>query len=124
MRFLKKRNRVMTSHSFLDYARTYLNIGFSVIPIKKKSKIPSIEKWTPYQSSYPKETDLVQWFSYSNNGIAIITGEISAIFAIDIDGEQAAEYYNNKINSLEDQQLISANNTTMKIRTGSGNTNI
>ena len=114
----------MTSHNCLDYATTYSNIGFSVIPIKKKSKTPSIEKWTPYRCSYPKIKDLVEWFSDSNNGIAIITGEISAIFAIDIDGEQAAQYYNDKINSSGDQELISANNNTMKIKTGSGNINI
>ena len=107
----------------LDVAKTYLNKGFSIIPLKAKSKEPAI-KWTPYQSIYRESKDLVQWFSNSDINIGIVTGKISAIFAIDIDGEEAAEYYNDIINSCGDEQLISANNNTMKIKTGSGNINI
>ena len=117
-------NDNINSGHCIDVANIYLNKGFSFIPIKKKSKVPSLEQWTPYQSSYPERKDLVRWFSNSDSNIAIITGKISAIFVIDIDGEQAAEYYNNKLNSLGDEQLISANKNTMKIKTGSGNTNI
>src|SRR5215207_866418 len=113
----------INSRHCIDAAKTYLDKGFSIIPLKGKSKEPAI-KWTPYQSSYPKGTDLVQWFSNSDTNIAIVTGKISAIFAIDIDSEEAAEYYNNKINACGDEQLISANNNTMKIKTGLGNTNI
>ena len=123
MKSLRRKNQEMTSHSCLDFATTYLNLGFSLIPLKKKSKEPLIE-WTPYQSYFPERKDLVQWFSNSDNNIAIVTGKISAIFVIDIDGEQAAQFYNDKINSLGDQELISANNNTMKIKTGSDNINI
>ena len=113
----------INSRQCIDAAKTYLDKGFSIIPLQEKNKEPAI-KWTPYQSSYAKGTDLVQWFSNSDTNIAIVTGKISGIFAIDIDSEQATEYYNNKINSCRDEQLISANNNTMKIKTGSGNTNI
>jgi Bifunctional DNA primase/polymerase, N-terminal len=108
----------------MDAATTYLDNGFSIISLKEKSKEPKIGKWIPYQFSYPERKDLVSWFSNSYSNIAIVTGKISAIFAIDIDGIEAAEYYNNKVNSCGDEQLISANKNTMKIKTGSGNINI
>lgn len=43
----------------------------------------------------------MQWFTNSDTNIAIVTGKISAIFAIDIDSEEVAEYYNNKIMHVE-----------------------
>ena len=116
-------NDNINSTHCVDIANTYRDKGFSIIPLKKKSKVPKIE-WTLYQSSYPERKDLMSWFSNSDTNIAIVTGKISAIFAIDIDGEEAAEYYNTIINSCEDEQLISANKNTMKIKTGSGNINI
>jgi hypothetical protein len=96
----------------VDAATTYLDKGFSIIPLKGKSKEPKIGKWIPFQFSYLERKDLVTWFSNSDTNIAIVTGKISAIFAIDIDGKGAAEYYNNKVNSCEDEKLISANKNT------------
>jgi hypothetical protein len=110
--------------SILDYAHSYLDNGFSIIPLQKKSKKPSIDKWDPFQVSHPSKEQLEEWFSNVDNNIGIITGRISAIFVIDIDGKKAYEYYINKIQSQPDRQLITANENTMKIKTGSGNTNI
>ncbi|HSF51270.1 MAG TPA: bifunctional DNA primase/polymerase, partial [Nitrososphaeraceae archaeon] len=108
--------------STLDFATAYIKNGFSIIPLHKKSKKPSIDKWDPFKVSYPSKEQLEEWFSHNGNNIGLVTGRISAIFVIDVDGKKAYEYYINKIQS--DRQLISANEHTMKIKTGSGNINI
>jgi hypothetical protein len=101
-------------HSTLDYAIAYTKKGFSIIPLHKKSKRPSIYKWEPFRQAHASKEQLENWFSaeFADNNIGIITGKISSIFAIDIDGDNS------------DRQLIDANENTMKIITGSGNINI
>ncbi len=115
-------------HSTLDYAIAYKKKGFSIIPLYKNSKKPSLYEWDSFKKSYASNEQLENWFppqyTDTNNNIGIITGKISSIFAIDIDGNKAYEYYLSKIESLSDRQLIDANEKTMKIKTGSGNINI
>jgi hypothetical protein len=110
--------------SVLDYANAYIENGFSIIPLLKKSKKPAINTWEPFKISYPTKEQLQDWFGNTDNNIGLVTGRISSIFAIDIDGQKAYEYYIQKIYSLSDQQIIQSNQDTMKIRTGSGNINI
>ncbi len=106
-----------------DYACVYVDNGFSVIPLKAKDKKPSIGSWEPFKKSYPSKEELEEWFLDSDNNIGLVTGKISGIFAIDIDGQEAYEYYIQKIESLSDKQLVQSIKDTMKIKTGSGNTN-
>ena len=83
-----------------DYACVYVDNGFSVLPLKAKSKKPSIFSWEPFKESYPSKDELENWFVNTDNNIGLITGRISSIFAIDIDGQEAYEYYIQKIDSL------------------------
>ena len=110
--------------STFDYVIAYTSKGFSVISLKPKSKQPSIPSWKPFTVSHPSKEQLEDWFVNSDNNIGIITGRISSIFAIDIDGQEANEYFLQKIESLLDKQLIKSIKDTMKIKTGSGNTNL
>jgi hypothetical protein len=114
--------------STLEYAIAYKKNGFSVISLYKKSKRPSLYEWDSFKKSYASNEQLENWFPphyYTDiNNIGIITGKASSIFAIDIDGNKAYEYYLSKLESLSDRQLIDANEKTMKIKTGSGNINI
>ena len=109
-----------------DYALSYTANGFSVIPLKPKSKQPSIPSWKPFTMSKASDEQLEDWFVNTDNNIGIITGGISPVFAIDIDGQEADDYFINKIDSLssEDEQLVQSIKDTMKIKTGSGNTNL
>ncbi len=111
--------------STYDYALAYTAKGFSVISLKPKSKQPSIPSWKPFTVSHPSKEQLENWFVNSDNNIGIITGRISSIFAIDIDGQEAYDYFIQKIDSLSsvDKQLVQSIKDTMKIKTGSGNTN-
>ena len=74
--------------STYDYAIAYTAKGFSVISLKPKSKQPSIASWKPFTVSNPSKEQLESWFVNTDNNIAIITGRISSIFAIDIDGQE------------------------------------
>lgn len=106
----------------LEYRRRQL----SVIALATKSKKPRLLKWEEYKTVIPNEDLLRQWFEasrYDHNNIGIITGTISKIFAIDIDGEEAKQYFQTGV-EIQDEGIRSAINNTMKIKTGSGNINI
>src|SRR5688572_29766699 len=73
--------------SFLQSAAiSYVNAGFSIIPINK-NKQPMISTWAQYQRSRPATRDVVHWFNSSiPHGIAIIAGRISEnLEVLDID---------------------------------------
>ena len=108
-----------------DYGCVYVAKEFSVIPLRRKSKEPSIPTWKPFTVSHPSKEQLESWFVYSYNNIGLITGKISSIFAIDIHGQEAYDYFIQKIDLLSsvDEQLVQSIKDTMKIKTGSGNTN-
>ena len=111
--------------STYDYALAYSANGFSVIPLKPKSKQPAILSWKPNTISKASKEQLEIWFVNTDNNIGIITGRISSIFAIDIDGQDTYNLFIQKIDSLSsiDKQLVQSVKGTMKIKTGSGNTN-
>ena len=44
--------------STLEFAAAYLDNRFSIIPLQKKSKKPSIDKWDPFKVSYPSKEQL------------------------------------------------------------------
>lgn len=91
-----------------DYACVYVANEFSVIPLRRKSKEPSISTWKPFTVSHPSKEQLESWFVNSDNNIGIITGRISSIFAIDIDGLDTYNFFIKKIDSLSsvDEQLV------------------
>jgi len=69
-----------------DKAIEYLNLGFSIIPIKE-DKSPALRSWKPYQQEKAKLTDVGIHFSSSNvHGLAIICGAVSGgLEVIDVD---------------------------------------
>lgn len=68
----------------LQWARAYLSLGWSVIPLRPGDKKPSI-KWEKYQTERPTDDDLVRWFGDGKKNIAIVTGTISKLAVVDID---------------------------------------
>ncbi|UMZ72554.1 phage/plasmid primase, P4 family [Natranaerofaba carboxydovora] len=70
------------------YVKDYLNSGYSIIPINPKSKTPIIE-WKEYQNKRPSEEELIKWWrKWPNANIGIVTGKISGIFVLDVDGKE------------------------------------
>jgi hypothetical protein len=61
----------------------YNDYGWNVIPIRKDTKTPATA-WTKYQSERQSVDFVKEWFSKDVN-VAIITGAISGLVAIDVD---------------------------------------
>ena len=97
--------------TILDAASAYLDMGFSVIPLRPQSKKPAI-KWKGYQSRLPTRDEIENWKQqFPNANIAIITGEISNLIVLDIDGQQGVDSV---------IRLGGIPNNTPIVRTGSG----
>lgn len=69
----------------LRAAKRYLSLGWSVIPLKPNSKEPLIP-WQEFQKRLPTEQELMKWFQEEKNNIGIVTGEISGLSVVDVDG--------------------------------------
>lgn len=91
-----------------DYAIYYTAKGFSVIPLKSESKQPAIPSWKPFTVLKASKEQVEDWFVNTDNNIGIITGRISSIFEIDIDGQGTYNIFIQKIDSMAsvDEQLV------------------
>lgn len=70
----------------LDHALKYLAQGFSIIPVKKGSKLPAVASWLEYQKRLPTEKEVTDWWTkWPEANIAIICGQVSGIIVVDID---------------------------------------
>ena len=68
-----------------DHIKEYYENGYSLIPLKKNSKIPCI-KWKKYQNKRVDFDDVSGWYmKFDNPNIGIITGGISNLTVIDVD---------------------------------------
>lgn len=83
--------------SLLQYAQKYRELGFSVVPCSpptkdeqgKDTKKPRIN-WAEYQEKQATESKINEWFKrWPDSRIGLVTGEISNLFVIDLDTEQA-----------------------------------
>jgi len=77
----------------IEYAKSYVKQGFSVIPLKPRDKRPAIESWKDYQTRKATEEELEQWFGNGSQvNIGIVTGKISGIAVVDLDSEEAIQF--------------------------------
>jgi putative DNA primase/helicase len=67
--------------------------GLSVIPLRPGSKEPAIA-WAAYQHRKPTREELLRWFDGTENNIGIVTGEISGLVVVDLDGDEGEKSYN------------------------------
>jgi hypothetical protein len=71
----------------LPQALDYLRMGYAVIPCGE-NKRPYIDSWKPYQTERPTETRIKEWWdTWPAANVAIITGEVSGLTVIDVDGD-------------------------------------
>jgi len=77
----------------LALAREYVARGFSVIPLRERDKRPALPAWKPFQTRYPTDAELVEWFGKNPKlNIGIVTGKISGVTVVDFDSDKAWEY--------------------------------
>lgn len=66
----------------------YFDLGFSVIPLR--GKMPLVE-WKKYQTTRATPEQIAQW-DKTNHNVGIITGHISGVFVVDVDGEYPKDW--------------------------------
>ncbi|MFC2076704.1 bifunctional DNA primase/polymerase, partial [candidate division KSB1 bacterium] len=70
----------------LDYAKR----GFSVIPVRRNKR--PIVKWERYQHERATPEQIYSWWkSHPKAGVGIVTGRISGLVVVDVDGEKGSE---------------------------------
>lgn len=72
----------------MQHALQYLRQGYSIIPLKPRSKEPLIP-WQEYQKRHATEAEVRGWFtSHPRANIGLVTGQISGIAVVDLDGPE------------------------------------
>lgn len=67
------------AETMLDHALVYHRRGWSVVPIRKGAKVPTI-RWQDYQDRQPSEAEIRTWFAHPTDhlgGMAVILGDVS-----------------------------------------------
>jgi len=68
------------------------SLGFSVIPLKPRSKIP-LEGWKEFQTRLASEAEIKEWFRKEPRAnIGLVTGQISGLVVLDLDGPDALTF--------------------------------
>jgi len=76
---------------FLQAVLVYEKRGWCVIPCKPGTKVPAVD-WKKYQENKSTKNQLENWWADNPDyNVAIVTGEISGITLIDIDGSKGIE---------------------------------
>lgn len=77
----------MTDSPLLAAALAYARLGYSVMPLRPGDKRPLMHEWKPLQKKPLSEADILGfWQEVPNANVGILTGQISNISVIDIDG--------------------------------------
>lgn len=78
--------------SVLDAALEYADQGFSVIPVRRADKKPYV-KWEEFTKRRATTDEIERWWQlWPDANVAIITGAISGIWAVDADGPKGVDY--------------------------------
>jgi hypothetical protein len=93
----------------LKAALKYIDLGWSIIPIRPRTKAPMVE-WSEYQSRRMGKKEAHTWWDVPQPpGIAVVTGKISDTVVVDIDPEGA-----------NPEQFLRNNRTGVWSKTGGG----
>jgi hypothetical protein len=77
--------------SALEAAKDYLARGWSVLPLRRRTKRP-LAPWEHLQHQRPSEQDIDEWFRrWPDANIGIVTGEISNLIVLDIDPKHGGD---------------------------------
>src|SRR3990170_3558828 len=95
----------------LAAALSYQKQGWAVIPLKRDKK-PLLTEWRTYQSRLPTSQEITNWWQKRPDAnVGVITGAISKIIVLDIDGPEGEK-------TLKDHKLNIPPTATS--RTGGG----
>lgn len=74
--------------------------GWSLIPLKPRSKVPAI-RWQEYQERRCTFEELEAWFTVPGFNVGIVTGRVSGLFVIDADSPEAVSFVRSQITACD-----------------------
>ena len=104
----------------LTSALAYLEMSLSIFPLAARERPPKQFKWEKFQHTLPTQDQVKFWFDGSDNNIAIVTGAVSRLLALDIDGPLGKSYVDNVIQNRIRQDTRDAISDTLWVETGGG----
>ncbi|MFA6007032.1 MAG: phage/plasmid primase, P4 family [Candidatus Shapirobacteria bacterium] len=77
-------DKIPQEFNALEYAKKYIELGWSIIPISSKGDKKPVYKWKKYQTNKASLEDVERWI---NKGyyLAVVTGDISGVMIVDDD---------------------------------------
>jgi len=103
----------MTTQSLSESALQLAQQGFSVIPLKPRSKEPLIQ-WAKYQAIRASEEQVREWWTMQPDAnIGVVTGQVSGLVVVDIDSQEGYQ-------TLEMAEIDLSDFITPSARTGRG----
>ncbi len=113
---------IMAHNDIYEAAKYYVEHGFSVIPLKPRSKEPLIP-WKEYQERLPTPEELKEWFEGKDTNdvnVAIVTGRVSGnLVVLDFDSEDAFKRFYERVKKASEILLRDLSNTWI-VKTGKG----
>lgn len=101
--------------ALFDAASTFLQMGFSVIPVHgdrhpSQAKVAAVD-WKAYQSRFATLPELKEWFFEKGaGGMALVTGKISRLLVFDFDDERLAEVFIQRFAHLCETRIVHSAN--------------
>jgi hypothetical protein len=81
-----------TSNKNLTYALKYYSLGLSVIPLQSGDKRPLLSSWQEFQQRRATPEEIrVWWEKWPQANVGIVTGAVSGIIVLDVDGKEGEE---------------------------------
>jgi len=72
--------------SVLEQALEYVDLGWSILPVKPDEKRPYMSNWLQYMKLRASKDTVENWFrSLSGAGVGVVTGKISNIVVLDVE---------------------------------------
>ena len=76
----------------LDAALALVELGLSLIPLKPRGKVPAIGSWMAYQAARADAETIERWWTDNPSAnIGVVTGDVSNLLVLDVDGDQGHE---------------------------------
>ena len=70
----------------MEYVNEYVNIGWSILPVKPSEKRPYMNNWLQYNKTRATKATVDNWFNnLSGAGVGMVTGKISNIVVLDVE---------------------------------------
>src|SRR4029077_5587133 len=82
----------MENQSLIRWISVYLKLGWSMFPVRAKSKEP-LMPWKEYQTRKAREQEIHEWLKkWPQMNLGLVTGQVSGLVVVDLDGINGMQY--------------------------------